>query len=326
MPIIEYVEVLSATTLQYLSTNIDEIESKPILLLMHGFPECSWAWETYLNDLASDYCVVAPDLPGYRFSEGFSEPTDYNMQRLIATMSEFIEVLLHRSAQVKLHLVAHDWGGAIAWPLAAFNSELLHSLSIINAAHPSTFTREMNDNLVQQEKSEYIADFMHFDAVSKIQADGAMMFKRLLGKQFFAVAIDMETEKEFALKFSPEKNTNQSLFSARQLLEYTKQWMDPDSLENMLNYYRCMPQVKTKGYSSQAGPLRVPNIRIKVPTLVIWGENDSAFVIENLKGLDEWVDNLRIHRIAGASHWVHHEKSAEVMSTLRHFLSSSIVN
>lgn len=228
-------------------------------------------------------------------------------------MKEFIDAILACSVQDKIHLVAHDWGGAIAWPLAAFHSEILHSLSIINAAHPSAFTREMRDNAVQQDKSEYIADFLQQDAVHTIQSDGAMMFKRLFGKKFF--------NTDTAEKAGATHNFNNSLFSERQLTHYTKQWMDPNSMENMLNYYRKMPQLKTKGYASQTAPLKIPNIRITIPTLVIWGENDSAFVIENLLGLDEWVSHLCIRRIPGASHWVHHEKPEQITQYICSFIA-----
>jgi pimeloyl-ACP methyl ester carboxylesterase len=83
-----------------------------------------------------------------------------------------------------------------------------------------------------------------------------------------------------------------------------------------------MPQIKTKGYVSQQGPLKIPNIRINVPTLVIWEEDDSAFVIDNLLGLDEWIPNLHIHKIPSATHWVHYQQPDYIMTTLSEFLMS----
>ena len=330
----EYEVVFPTTTIQYLSANIDDITTKPMLLFFHGFPECSWAWATYLHAMSIDYCVIAPDLPGYGCSNGFKSTDEYNIGNLIQLMAGFVEQMLIKSAQQinstpqKVHLVAHDWGGAIAWPLVAFHGTLFHSLSIINAAHPSAFTREMRDNAIQQEKSEYIADFMHADAASKVKANDFSMFKKLFGPQFFPPELeDMDTIAA-NLDNSAHRNKNKTygLFSQRQLTEYNRQWNNPKSLENMLNYYRKMPQIKTKGYVSQQAPLKIPNIRINLPTLVIWGENDSAFVIDNLLGLDKWVPNLHICKISGATHWVHHEQPEHIMNLLNEFLTQVVVD
>jgi pimeloyl-ACP methyl ester carboxylesterase len=247
-------------------------------------------------------------------------------------MAEFVERILNESSQRKLHLIAHDWGGAIAWPLAAFYEPLFHSLTIINAAHPSAFTREMRDNLVQQEKSEYIADFMQDDAVTQMQSNDYVLFRKLLGHQFFhsesnIEATDSVTASGDSIALQAQiRDHKKSLFTLQQLSEYKRQWDDSKTLTNMLNYYRKMPQIKTKAYVSQQAPLKIPNIRINMPTLVIWGENDSAFVIDNLNGLDEWVPNLRICKVRGASHWVHHEQPEYIMSILNEFLINLLLN
>jgi pimeloyl-ACP methyl ester carboxylesterase len=328
----EYEVVLSTTTIQYLSANIEDLNVKPIMLFFHGFPECSWAWETYLLEMSAEYCVIAPDLPGYRLSSGFKSSDEYNIENLIGVMAEFVERILNESSQRKLHLIAHDWGGAIAWPLAAFYEPLFHSLTIINAAHPSAFTREMRDNLVQQEKSEYIADFMQDDAVTQMQSNDYVLFRKLLGHQFFhsesnIEATDSVTASGDSIALQAQiRDHKKSLFTLQQLSEYKRQWDDSKTLTNMLNYYRKMPQIKTKAYVSQQAPLKIPNIRINMPTLVIWGENDSAFVIDNLNGLDEWVPNLRICKVRGASHWVHHEQPEYIMSILNEFLINLLLN
>lgn len=328
----EYEVVLSTTTIQYLSANIEDLNVKPIMLFFHGFPECSWAWETYLLEMSAKYCVIAPDLPGYRLSCGFKSSDEYNIENLIGVMAEFVKRILNESSQRKVHLIAHDWGGAIAWPFAAFHEPLFHSLTIINAAHPSAFTREMRDNLVQQEKSEYIADFMQDDAVTQMQSNDYVLFRKLLGHQFFnsesnIEATDSVTASGDSIALQAQmRQHKKSLFTLQQLSEYKRQWDDSKTLTNMLNYYRKMPQIKTKGYVSQQAPLKIPNIRINLPTLVIWGENDSAFVIDNLNGLDEWVVNLRICKVPGASHWVHHEQPEYIMSILNEFLINLLPN
>jgi epoxide hydrolase 4 len=59
---------------------------------------------------------------------------------------------------------------------------------------------------------------------------------------------------------------------------------------------------------------------VKVPTLVIWGEKDTALTIGNLDGLNEYVPQLTIKRVPDGSHWVIHEKPAEVNGYIREFI------
>ncbi|HEY6389791.1 MAG TPA: alpha/beta hydrolase, partial [Bryobacteraceae bacterium] len=61
-------------------------------------------------------------------------------------------------------------------------------------------------------------------------------------------------------------------------------------------------------------------LNVKVPTLVIWGEKDTALLTSNLDGLDQFVPSLTIKRIPEGTHWVIHEKVAEVNGYIRDFI------
>jgi pimeloyl-ACP methyl ester carboxylesterase len=61
-------------------------------------------------------------------------------------------------------------------------------------------------------------------------------------------------------------------------------------------------------------------LEVKVPTLVIWGEQDQALLTGNLKGLGEYINDLTIKRIPDGSHWVTHEQPELVNSLIRDFL------
>ena len=60
---------------------------------------------------------------------------------------------------------------------------------------------------------------------------------------------------------------------------------------------------------------------VRVPTLVIWGEKDRALPPGNLDGLDRYVPDLTVRRIADGTHWVVHEKPAEVSGLIREFVA-----
>jgi pimeloyl-ACP methyl ester carboxylesterase len=61
--------------------------------------------------------------------------------------------------------------------------------------------------------------------------------------------------------------------------------------------------------------------KIKVPTLVIWGELDQALLVGNLEGLEQYVDDLTIKRIPDATHWIVNEQPELVNSLIREFLA-----
>ncbi|WP_395342821.1 alpha/beta fold hydrolase [Ningiella sp. W23] len=288
--------LLSKTRIQYLrQASLGAGSQKPLIVLLHGFPENSWSWQAYINQLSETFTVIAPDLPGYNGSEGFSELHEYAVMNLVETMAEFIDAVSLRyqnkeASVAPVHLVAHDWGGVIAWPLCAFHSDKVRKLTILNAAHPSTFTREMAQNPRQQANSDYISDLISERAFEITSADDCKMLKRLYGGWF--------------KKLSPRQQTN-----------YLDQWHNRQSMENAFAYYKNMPQLVTTRIKANTD-VQLPNINIHLPTQVLWGLKDTAFVPEVLDGMEDWVADLSLTTFDDADHWLHHQKVAEVLEKL----------
>ena len=281
---------LSNTTIQYLHADNWFSSDLPIMVFLHGFPENSWSYEEYLNSMADSYRVIAPDLPGYNGSEGFSKDSEYHLQNLMACLSEFIKSIANNQS---VYLVAHDWGGAIAWPFAAFYEKMVTKLVILNAAHPSTFTREMLNNEKQQMRSDYITDLISSNGYELVSSNQFERLKRLYGGWF--------------KKLTPN-----------QQIRYEQQWCDRSSLENAFAYYKCMPNLVTKRTQTQ-NEASLPNIRINIPTLVLWGMKDTAFVPEVLYKLEDWVGDLTLIEFDDADHWLHHQKPVEVIGQIQAF-------
>jgi pimeloyl-ACP methyl ester carboxylesterase len=281
---------LSSTEIQYLSSQEPLSGSKPIMILLHGFPENSWSWERYIETLSSDFRVIAPDLPGYNGSKGFPSSDSYNIANLVEVIAEFIRAI--GNAQ-PVHLVAHDWGGVIAWPLVAFHEGLIKKVTILNAAHPAPFTREMATNPKQQANSDYISDLISEEAFAKTCDQDHHMLRRMYGGWF-------------------------KRLSQRQQLALKTQWSDQNTMEQTFAYYKNMPQLTTTR-TKQNTELKIPNIRICVPTQVLWGLRDTAFVPEVLNGMERWIEQLELHVFDDADHWLHHQKPTHVIDYLRQF-------
>src|SRR5688500_17616686 len=107
-------------------------------VLLHGYPEFHLAWEQLAGTLAaSGYRVVAPDQRGFNLSQRPLEPEAYHIDHLVDDASALIEAV----ADEPVLLIAHDWGGVVAWVLAHRRPELLRKLVVMNGPHPDAWMR-----------------------------------------------------------------------------------------------------------------------------------------------------------------------------------------
>lgn len=261
---------------------------KETLIFLHGFPQYSGVWDNQLNYFKSKYRVIAPDLPGYNLSDKPDNSAFYQISNLITVIADFIRAVTNQP----VYLVAHDWGGALAWPLTAFRPDLIKKLIILNAAHPSTFTREILNNKKQQIKSRYINDL--------ISETGQLLISQN-NFQYLQDLIKAESE--------------QLPFNEQEFQKHIQSWSQPNAIKSMLQYYRNMPLHED---SNEAR--KIPNIQIKRPTLVLWGLNDSAFCPEILNGLEQYVRQLKIVQFKHATHWLHHEIPDAINKEIAEFI------
>lgn len=127
----------------------------PLVLLLHGFPECWRAWRHQLPALAAaGFRAVAPDLRGYGGSDKPRGVSSYRMEKLVADAAALIGALGRERADV----VGHDWGGHIAWHLAMWNPARVRRLAVLNVPHPARMFRALR-TLRQLRKSWYIFFF-----------------------------------------------------------------------------------------------------------------------------------------------------------------------
>jgi pimeloyl-ACP methyl ester carboxylesterase len=261
----------------------------PRVLLLHGFPEAAFVWDEVMARLAAQADCTAPNLRGYAGSSAPVEVEAYRARHLIGDLAALIELL---GAPIDL-LVAHDWGGALAWGLAAQRPELLKKLLIVNAPHPATFLRELRDNPLQQQASAYMNFLCRPDAAALLAADD---FARLW---------------PFFTNMGGEAWLDETTREA-----YRAVWRQ--GLEGPLNYYRASPL--RPGDTLRTLTLPADAVTVRVPTTVLWAEADSALPPALLDGLAEFVPELDVQRVPGATHWIVHEQPQRVADTIRGLL------
>ena len=270
-----------------------------LIMFVHGFPEFWYEWEKQLIEFGQDYQAVAPDLRGYNLSSKPSDVEKYHVKYLIEDLRALAEHLGHE----KFIMVGHDWGGGVAWSAAMRHPELLEKLVIINSPHPAVFARELLNNPDQQKASQYMLMLRSAEA------------ERVLSENNFARLSDVLVQFGSKWEMSEERR-----------LKYIDAWSQPGALTGSLNYYRASPlypPTSTEDKEQIKSILNLPKemLAVRVPTLVIWGEQDRALLTGNLEGLEEYIEDLTVKRIPDGTHWVIHEQPELVNTLIRDFIN-----
>lgn len=267
---------------------------KPLLVFMHGFPEAAFIWDDVLEDFGRrGFRSVAPNLRGFEKSSQPADVADYRAKHLVQDITALIEA----EGGCAQMLVAHDWGGAVAWLAANHAPHLVKRLAIINSPHAGTFQRELANNPGQQRASAYMNFLIRPDAEAILREDG---FRRLF--EFFT------------------KGAQADWLTDELRERYRAVW--EESLTGGCNYYRASPLRPPRPEDPGAAGVTMPRdmLTVDVPTLVIWAMNDIALPPELLDGLDEYVRDLTIERVEGATHWIIHERPQFIIERLARFL------
>jgi epoxide hydrolase 4 len=267
----------------------------PRVMLLHGFPEAAFVWDRVMGLLAPHADCVAPNLRGYL---GSSAPPDVGAYRPRQLMADVAAAITTLGGPLDL-LVAHDWGGALAWNLAAAQPALMKRLLIVNAPHPAAFLRELRLSPAQQAASAYMHFLCRPDAEALLSEND---FARIW--PFFGAAAWLTEDLRD---------------------QYRAAWHNAGrGLTGPLNYYRASPLRPAAGSLDPLYTLVLPDeaVTVPVPTTVLWGEADAALLPGLLDGLERWVPSLRVHRVPAASHWIVHEQPEHLAALITQVLQT----
>lgn len=263
------------------------------VVLLHGFPEAAFVWDEVMEVLAPAVACLAPNLRGYAGSSAPADAASYKAKALVGDLAALIDVL---GAPIEL-LVAHDWGGALAWNLAAQRPDLLRRLLIINAPHPAAFLRDLRGNPAQIRASAYMNELSREDAAQRL------------------------AENDYARLWPFFGNATWLTPAVRQ--RYRDAWSH--GLFGPTAYYRMSPLKPALGPADPINHLQLPDeaVTVRVPTDLLWGEADHALLPGLLDGVERWVPELRVERVPEASHWIVHEQPARVAAAIRRSLEAA---
>jgi pimeloyl-ACP methyl ester carboxylesterase len=254
----------------------------PLVILLHGFPEFWYCWHKQIGPLAeAGFRVVALDQRGYNLSSKPPKISDYTMDKLVADVA----YIGGRLGREKFHLAGHDWGAAVAWMTALFVPERLNKLAILNVPHPAVFLRTVRSEPRQMRRSWYMLFFQ---------------LPRIPERRFSAHNFAMGTQ---ALVASSRPGT----FSLEDLEQYRRAWSNPGTVTAMINWYRA---------SFRKRPTLPDDLKVRVPTRILWGERDMFLLPEMAQESVFYCDSAELTYFPQATHWLQHEEPEAVSAAL----------
>ncbi len=295
---------------------------RPVLLFLHGFPEGAWVWDPLLLHFSQPenggYRCVAPNLRGYERSSAPQDVKAYRAKHLVQDIVALIDATCgsaHGPSPLAA-LIAHDWGGAVAWSLANQHPDRLRQLVIINSPHPGPFLRALQSDPAQQAASAYMNFLVQPEAAAQLAAKD---FQRLFG---FLTGRDTSLPSLSVLATPDAPHGAAHWLTPEVQAKYRQVWQH--GLQGGLNYYRASPLRPASATDPGASAVQIPPeaLRIDMPTLVLWAQDDVALLPCLTEGLDAHIPDLSLVPIAGATHWVVHEQTPRVISEIASFLKS----
>lgn len=239
------------------------------------------------------YRVWAPNLRGYGNTDSPQEISAYKTRTLVADVAALIQ-----AAQPKeTLLLAHDWGGALAWSLVMNQPQLIDQLIMMNMPHPACFARELRTPS-QLLKSWYIFFF-------QLPWLPEFMLGRRNGRGASGVIRG--------------SSRNPAMFPDEALEVYRANAARPGGLTAMINWYRALFRVGwlRRFHSGNSGR----SSAIQIPTLFLWGDADTALAFRNTAGTEKYVANLTFRVFTGVSHWIQQEAPEQVNAMIEAWLA-----
>lgn len=266
------------------------------VVLLHGFPECWWAWRHHVDPLADEFRVIVPDMRGYNLSDSPDGVEHYRFESLTRDVAGLVRAEGHESA----HVVGHDWGGVVAFGVGLQHPDLLDKLVVLNAPYPGAFRAQYTPR--QLLRSWYVVFFQL-----------PWVPERLLAARDFALL-------ERLFRTAPAVP---NAYTDEDVRRYKQAWAQPGSLGAMIDYYRAFgdearQRILAGGGGGGGGGDSTGDIRAE--TLLLWGERDRALGPQVPRAIARTVDDVSVEYYPEATHWLHAEFPERTAEDVRGFL------
>jgi pimeloyl-ACP methyl ester carboxylesterase len=238
-------------------------DGEPVVLL-HGFPQDSAAWDLVAPALHQHGLrTLAPDQRGY---SPMARPRGRAQYTLRQTVGDVL-ALLDAAGLERAHVVGHDWGGIVAWGLAAWHPDRVRTLTALSVPHPGAMAKAMVTS-DQALRSYYMGVFQLPVLPERLllAGNGAVLRRMLRSGGLDDALVD----------------------------HYVRRMQERGALSAALGWYRALPL---------AG--RDPVGKVRVPTLHVWSTGDAFLGRAATEATGRFVDApYRLEVLDGVSHWI----------------------
>ncbi|XP_071452586.1 epoxide hydrolase 4-like [Hetaerina americana] len=264
-------------------------KKKPLMLFAHGFPEFWYSWRHQIKEFSKDYWTVAVDLRGYGDSEKPKRIGDYTKACIIEDLKELVVAL----GKEKCILVAHDWGGVIAWSMVMKYPEMIERYIIMNGPLAIAY----KDAVMKNKKQLFLSWYMFFYQLPFLPE----IWARFQDMKIFEV-----------LTMGSESNA----ITAEDIEAYKYTFGKPGAFSGPVNYYRA----NFFGSLKKDSPRQLK--KITVPGMLLWGEKDFFLDIRIVEYTKKYADNLHTEIIKGANHFVQQDEPVKTNDAMRKYLAT----
>lgn len=257
-----------------------------VVVLLHGFPQDRTAWKNVSERLnAAGLRTLAPDQRGYSPAASPTAVSAYAMRELVADVAALIDA----SGKQRVHLVGHDWGGAVAWAVATFLPDRIATLTVLSTPHPTAMQWAMRHG-GQWKNSWYMGVFQ----------------------------LPWLPERALAGRLQERLFTPSGL-PADQAAPYVQRFATPQSLRGPINWYRALAKsmLGVGGRKSGAGSSGGAMSRgVQVPTTYVWGRKDVALGEAAAKKTADHVAGPYTFVELEVGHWLPERRPDEVAQAI----------
>ena len=261
-------------------------QGKPLVLL-HGWPQTWYAWRKVIPAFAERYQVIVPDLRGLGES---SRPVDGFDKK---TVANDVAVLLRDILKISsAHVIGHDWGGPVAFALAAFSPGLVENIVMLDAAVPG----DGSGTFSQAGKRWHHAFHQTRDLPENL----------ISGR-----------EDAYYRWFYENYGHGRDAMSEPDIQEYLRTYRSAETLRCGLAYYRAIEQDVMDNETYLRGN------RLSMPILAFGGNESFGRGSETLASLSRVGVNVSGGVVESCGHWIPEERPNFVLTKALPFLAES---
>ncbi|AFT69041.1 CFTR inhibitory factor, Cif [Alloalcanivorax dieselolei B5] len=264
--------------------------SGPLVYLVHGFGQGWYEWHQLMPELAKQFTVVAPDLPGLGQS---AVPTSYRATDVAPLL---YKLALQFSGGKKFDLVAHDIGIWNTYPMLVQHQDNIRRVVYMEAPIP-------DDSIYS------------FPAFTPEGESLVWHFSFFAANQRLAETLITGKERVFFEHFIKEHATNKDVFTPELLDLYAQSYAKPHTLNAAFEYYRVLNQ-------GVLDNKELSKTKITIPALAIGGGGHGGMGKYQIDMMKRFATDVTGQVLPGCGHWLPEECAAPLNNAVTNFLEA----